>query len=153
VKPVVVTLDADLPGPVALVWRLITDWEAQGEWMREASDFAVVTEAREGVGVEAEATVRLAGISTRDRVRVDVWEPERALGIVHLGWVSGRGDLHLEPVETGTRLHWREELHAPLGMAGVLGLRLFRPLLVRTFRRDLRELAEIVRREARGPVP
>ena len=59
--------------------------------MLEASDFEVVSPNREGVGVEALATVRIGGISTRDRIRVDAWEPERHLGIAHLGWVGGRG--------------------------------------------------------------
>jgi polyketide cyclase/dehydrase/lipid transport protein len=152
VKPVVVTLDTELPGPPSVVWALITDWEAQGEWMLEASDFVVVTPHREGVSVEAEATIRIGGIRTRDRIRVDVWEPERALGIVHLGWVAGRGDLSLEATPDGTRFRWREELHPPLGVLGAIGLRVFRPFLVRTFRRDLRILAEIVGRRAGGPV-
>jgi hypothetical protein len=149
VKSVVVELAAELLGPPDVVWRVITDWEAQGEWMREASDFVVVSEVREGVGVEAEATVRIAGIATRDRIRVDVWDPERALGIVHLGWVGGRGDLRLSATDAGTHLDWREELRGPWGVVGAIGLRAFRPLMARIFRRDLRELAKIVQREAR----
>ncbi len=148
-KPVVVTLDSVLPADPSVVWRAITDWETQGEWMLEASDFVVVSPNREGVGVEAEATVRIAGIATRDRIRVDIWEPERALGIVHLGWVGGRGDLTLARADRGTRFVWREELRPPWGVLGALGLRLFRPLLVRTFRRDLAELTKVV---GRGPV-
>ncbi len=152
-KPVVVELVSDLPAQPDVVWRTITDWEAQGSWMLEASDFVVVSEMREGVGVEAEATVRIAGIATRDRIRVDVWEPERALGIVHLGWVGGRGDLRLVPTASGTQLHWREELRGPWGVLGGIGLRMFRPLMARIFRRDLRELAKIVQRDSSGPVP
>ena len=148
-KPVVVVVEAVLDGPPSVVWRCITDWEAQGEWMLEASDFVVTSPNREGVGVVAEATVKIAGIATRDRIRIDVWEPERVLGIVHLGWVGGRGDLFLTPVEGGTKFVWREELVPPWGVLGAIGLRLFRPLLARTFRRDVAELGKIVRR---GPV-
>jgi hypothetical protein len=153
VKPVVVELAGELPGPPDVVWRILTDWEAQGEWMLEASDFVVVSPSREGVGVEAEATVRIAGIATRDRIRVDVWEPGRALGIVHLGWVGGRGDLRLSATEDGTHLEWREELRPPWGVLGAIGLRAFRPLMARIFRRDLRELVNVVRRDVHGPVP
>jgi hypothetical protein len=39
---------------------------------------------------------------------------------------------------------WREELHPPLGPLGAIGMRLFRPLMVRIFRRDLAELARLV---------
>jgi hypothetical protein len=122
--------------------------------MREASDFEVVSPHREGVGVEALATVRIGGISTRDRIRVDVWEPGRHLGIAHLGWVAGRGDLRLAPLGPHeTRLDWREELVPPWGVAGAVGLLLFRPLLARVFRRDLRMLGELVRKATDGRYP
>ena len=54
--------------------------------------------------------------------------------------------MHLFPAPDGsTRLDWREELSPPLGPLGAIGLRAFRPLLVRVFRRDLRVLSELVR--------
>lgn len=143
---VVVELERDLPGESGLVWELLVDWENQHLWMLEASDFRVLGERREGVGVEAEATIRIAGIRTRDRVRVSAWEPGRHLAIDHVGWVSGRGDLWLSPSgDRTTHLRWREELRGPWGLAGRIGLRLFRPLLVGTFRRDLDALTELVR--------
>ena len=55
--PVVLEMAETLPGPSDVVWRLITDWEHQDDWMLEASDFVVTSEQREGVGVEAEATI------------------------------------------------------------------------------------------------
>ncbi len=143
-SPIVVEHSSELPGPSDIVWELLTDWENQGDWMLEASDFVVVSPHRTGIGVEAEATVRIGGISTRDRIRVDAWEPERHLGIEHLGWVGGRGDLWLTPMGDHTRVDWREELHPPFGLLGAIGMRLFRPLMARVFRRDLRVLAGLV---------
>jgi hypothetical protein len=146
VRPIVVRLRAVLDAAPGVVWKLLTDWERQGEWMLEAKDLEVVSQHREGVGVEALATVTIGGVSTRDRIRVDIWDPPRHLGIVHLGWVGGRGDLRLSPVdERRTELDWREELRPPWGVVGSLGIRVFKPLLVRTFRRDLRVLAGLVR--------
>ena len=150
-RPLAVELSTVLPGPIDLVWTLITDWERQGEWMLEASDFVVTTAHREGIGVEAEATIKIGGIRTRDRIRVDVWEPARRLGIVHRGWVDGRGDIELAPDgPASTRFAWREELHPPWGLLGAVGLRLYRPMLTRTFRRDLGLLAGLVRTRS-GP--
>jgi hypothetical protein len=147
-------LGAELDGSPELIWQLLTDWERQGDWMLEAKDFDVVSPNREGVGVEAFATVTIAGISTRDRIRVDVWEPGRHLGIQHLGWVGGRGDLRLSPLDgERTKLDWREELVPPLGVLGAAGLHLFRPLLARTFRRDLRVLQALVRQARDGRYP
>ena len=153
-RSVAVELGAELDGPPELVWRLLTDWERQGDWMLEAKDFEVISPNREGLGVEALATVTIAGISTRDRIRVDAWDPPRHLGIVHLGWVGGRGDLRLRRLEDGrTRLDWREELRPPWGAFGALGLRLFKPLLARTFRRDLDVLGALVRKARSGRYP
>ena len=151
--PVVIEVTATMPGPPGLVWDLITDWEHQDDWMLEASDFEVISEQREGVGVEAEATVAIGGIKTRDRVRVSGWEPPKRLVIDHLGWVKGHGELHLTPGHRSptTHLYWREELHPPLGILGAIGLALFKPLMNRVFARDLRVLQGLVRVGAGAP--
>lgn len=153
-KPIVIDVDVDLDAPAEVVWQVLTAWERQSEWMLEASDIEVTSHHREGIGVEALATVRIGGISTRDRIRVDVWEPNRHLGIAHLGWVAGRGDLRLEPLPNGrTHLRWRESLVPPWGIVGAIGIRLFKPLMARVFRRDARALATLVRGAARGRYP
>jgi carbon monoxide dehydrogenase subunit G len=142
---------ADLmPGPREIVWDLITDWEHQDDWMLEASDFLVTSDHREGVGVEALATIRIGGIRTRDRVRVSVWDPPERLVIEHVGWVRGRGDIRLTAADLDTRIVWLEALQAPLGIVGHLGLRLFAPLMRRIFRRDLRVLRGLVRARSRS---
>ena len=143
-----------MDGPPELVWKLVTDWERQGDWMLEASDFVVVSEHREGVGVVAEATVSIGGIRTRDKARVDIWDPPRQLGIAHGGWVTGRGDIQLQLRDGGrTRMVWVEQLYPPLGPLGAVGIRIFKPLMRRIFVRDARVLAELVRRAVDGRYP
>ena len=147
--PVVVELAQTLPGPPEVVWDLITDWEHQDDWMLEASDFVVTSPQREGVGVEAEATITIGGISTRDRVRVIAWEPTRHLAIEHLGWVSGEGHLYLTPLfDERTHLFWREQLYPPAGFLGAVGMSVFKPMMTKIFRRDLKVLAGLVRARA-----
>ena len=117
--------------------------------MLEARDFVISTPFREGVGVEGEATVSIGGITTRDRIKVTRWEPERRLTIRHEGWVSGVGEMILTPIgETRTHIFWREELEPPWGFVGAVGLSTFRPLMQRIFDRDLRVLAELTERAA-----
>ena len=138
-------------GDPETVWDLITDWEHQDDWMLEASDFVVVSEQRTGVGVEAEATITIGGIRTRDRVRVSGWDPPRRLEIEHLGWVKGRGVIELTPLAGGrTHISWREELEPPLGPLGAAGMAGFKPFMGRIFRRDLKVLAALVRARTRG---
>jgi carbon monoxide dehydrogenase subunit G len=148
----VIEVSDTMPGPPEIVWALITDWEHQDDWMLEASDFEVIGDQREGVGVEAKATVRIAGIKTRDTVRVSMWEPPRILVIDHLGWVKGAGEIQLQPVSEGTRMRWKETLFPPrrLGPVGRFGLVVARPLMRRIFRRDLRVLQSLVRVRSAG---
>lgn len=144
--PVALEMSVTAAAPRETIWHLITDWERQGDWMLEARDFVVLSSHREGVGVEAEATVVVAGIKTRDVVRVVGWEPPKRLVIRHEGWVSGEGQLHLTPLHDGsTHIFWREELHPPLGALGAAGLTLLKPVMYRLFRRDLRILAALGR--------
>ena len=148
--PVTIELAETMPGPPEVVWRLITDWENQGDWQLEARDFVVKSAAREGVGVTAEATVSIGGITTRDEVVVVAWEKNELLAIEHKGWVAGRGELHLTPIGSPTPpgrtyVFWVETLYPPLGIAGAVGLTAFKPLLRRTFKRDLRVLQGLVR--------
>jgi uncharacterized protein YndB with AHSA1/START domain len=150
--PIAIETHATMPGPPEVVWELITDWEHQDDWMLEGSNFVVTSHHREGLGVEVEATIKIGGITTRDRVRVTGWEPDKRLAIQHLGWVTGTGEMHLTPLgEDRTHLFWREELTPPrrLGALGALGLSAFKPLMSRIFRRDLRVLQSLVRARAR----
>jgi carbon monoxide dehydrogenase subunit G len=150
--PVTIEVSITLPAGPDVVWRLITDWERQSDWMLEASDFVVTSAEREGVGVTAEATISIGGIKTRDEVRVVGWEPGHRLAIQHLGWVAGTGEIFLTPTGPGhTYLFWREELANPaLGVLGSVGLLAFKPVMKRIFERDLLVLAALTRSAAGG---
>jgi uncharacterized protein YndB with AHSA1/START domain len=149
VPPVEITQSITIGRSTAAVWPYLVDWERLDRWMEEISDVRVTTSHREGVGVEASATVRIAGISTRDRIRVTRWEPPHVLEIAHLGWVRGRGLMELSPgADRRSRLLWTETLIPPWGAVGALGMRASLPLMRRVFRRDLVRLRELV--EAKG---
>jgi len=143
--PAHVLTTVDLPRPPEEVWPFLVDWERLDRWMEEIRDVRVISEHREGVGVEAEATVRIGGLSTRDRIRVTRWEPPTVLEIAHLGWVRGAGYMELSPTPEGSRLFWRETLIPPWGILGTTGLRLFLPKMRRVFRRDVNRLRDVVR--------
>lgn len=147
--PVHIVTAIEIRRPPAAVWPSLVDWEHLGRWMKEIADVRVTSSRREGVGVEAEAIVRIGGISTRDPIRVTRWEPPSILEIAHLGWVRGTGYMELEPTEVGSRLFWRETLVPPWGLLGRVGMTVFRPVMRRVFRRDLRLLRELLEREPR----
>ena len=135
--PVEILLQIGIRAPAETVWGTLVDWEHLGGWMLEASNVRVTSQQREGVGTEVEARVRIGGIATTDSVRVVRWEPPHALGIDHLGWVKGRALIECIPTETGTRVEWTERLEPPMGVVGALGIRAFKPLMAKTFARDM----------------
>jgi uncharacterized membrane protein len=143
-KPIEVFTEIFIDAPADAIWPYLVDWENLGDWMEEASDFLVTSPHREGVGVTAEATVKIGGIKTRDAIRVSTWEPPRLLVIEHVSWVKGSGRLSSIQKGGGTQLTWTETLVPPLGLAGALGMRLFKPLMRRIFQRDLETLKRLV---------
>lgn len=146
-KPIDIALHIQIARRPRAVWPFLVDWERLSVWMQEASDFRVIGSQREGVGVEAEATVRIAGITTRDRIRVTQWQPPAVLEMAHMGWVQGTGYMELSPIEGGSDLFWRESLVPPWGRIGRMGMAMARPLMRRIFRRDLQLLKQLVEAE------
>lgn len=130
--------------PPQQVWPHLVDWENLGKWMKEGRDFRVTSPQREGIGVTASAVISIAGLSTRDSIRVVQWDPPRVLGIEHLGWVSGSGRMECHGRGEHTLLRWEERLDPPLGLLGAAGIRLLQPLMRRIFLRDLRLLKVLV---------
>lgn len=126
------------------IWPFLVDWEHLDRWMKEAKEFRVLTSHREGVGVEAQATIHIAGIRTTDRIRVTEWEPGRLLVLEHLGWVRGSGRMELRSMGGATLLLWTERLVPPWGVAGAFGMWLLKPQMRRIFRRDLALLRDLV---------
>ncbi|HVF12822.1 MAG TPA: SRPBCC family protein [Actinomycetota bacterium] len=127
------------------VWRRLVDWERLHLWMLEASDFKVTSSHREGLGVTAEATIRIAGIRTTDPVEVVGWDPPARLEIEHRGWVNGIGLMTCTTeVDGSTRLDWTESLDPPLGVIGRVGLMVLRPRMRSIFQRDLAVLKDLV---------
>lgn len=132
------------------VWAFLVDWEHLDRWMKEASHFEVIGAQREGVGTLAKARVKIAGISTNDRIRVSRWEPPHVLEIQHLGWVKGSGLLVCSPEGNYSSVGWTESLIAPWGPLGRLGLAIVKPLMRRIFQRDLLLLKGLVEGEGHG---
>jgi uncharacterized membrane protein len=143
-SPVQIDMSIRIDAPPEVVRGYLVDWENLDRWMIEGKGFCVTSEHREGVGVTAEATIRIAGITTTDPVEVTRWEPPETLEISHRGWVAGKGLMTCNPAPWGTFLFWQETLYPPLWIPGAIGLRLFKPIMRRTFERDLRLLKALV---------
>ena len=145
-RPIVITTSVMLNADPETVWPWLVDWEKLGLWMKEASDFRVLSPHREGVGVSARATIQIAGIKTSDVITITQWDPPAKLTMAHEGWVKGTGTMTLAPHQDGTRLTWVESLIPPLGLLGWLGMILVKPAMRRVFTHDAGLLAALVAR-------
>lgn len=124
----------------ARVWALLTDWEAQVDWMRDAVDVSVRGDRREGVGVVLRCRTRIAaGLTVDDDLVTTAWDEPRRLEVRHTGWlIRGLAAFELEPTAHGTRVTWWEEIDPPLGPLGEALARLLAvPLVTRVFRSSL----------------
>lgn len=137
--------------PPAVVWRVLTTWERQPEWMLDAKAVHVLTPDREGAGVTIRCPTNLLGVTVQDIMRVTDWREQERLEVVHLGRIiTGRGAFELVDLGDGrTRIDWWEEVDPPLGALGEWGASTFvLPVLRRIFGRSLRNLAALAEADA-----
>lgn len=140
--------------PRAVVWRVLTQWERQPEWMLDAKSVEVLTPRREGVGVTIRCPTNLLGVTVQDVMRVTAWREQEELEVTHLGRIiTGRGAFLLDDAPNGgTRLRWWEEVDPPLGAVGEWGASvLVLPILRRVFGASLTRLACMAEAEATTP--
>jgi uncharacterized protein YndB with AHSA1/START domain len=141
------TCEIDIAADAERVWRLLTDWPAQGEWMLATS---VEASGPQGVGQRIVAVTGIAGRGLTDEMVVTAWDPPRLAEVMHVGRVL-RGPGIFEVAPTGPdrcRLIWREELELPFGRLGQWGWRVARPVAAGGVRASLRRFARLA--EASG---
>lgn len=139
-------VERHVAAPRAVVWRVLTDWERQPEWMLDARSVEVRSPHRAGEGVTIRCPTNLLGVIVDDVMRVTTWREREELAVVHLGRViTGTGAFLLfDAPDGGTLLEWWEQVDPPLGAVGEFGATtLLRPLLRRVFARSLARLARL----------
>ncbi len=146
-------IDREVAAPRAVLWRVLTRWEQQPDWMLDAKDVEILTPQRTGVGVTLRCPTNLLGVTVEDVMRVTRWEEPRLLEVTHLGRViTGDGAFVLDELAPErTRITWWEEIDPPLGALGEWGAsRFVRPVLALVFARSLARLARLAEAEAAG---
>jgi carbon monoxide dehydrogenase subunit G len=142
--------------PVAHVWAVLTDWEAQPDWMQDARSVTVTSAARTGVGVTLVVPTDIAlGVVVTDEMEVTGWDEPGADGrgriaVRHTGRViRGHGAFEVAPTllpdgGQGTLFTWWEEVDAPLGRLGeAVAQYVAMPVVGVVFRRSLRALKQV----------
>lgn len=122
-------VEMDMPAPADAVWRKLTDWAGQSEWIL-LTTVRPVGPQRRGAGDRIEAFTGIGPVGFLDRMVVTRWEDGRFVTVDHVGRVvRGSGEFRVDPV-TGTtsRLIWREDLDVPGGRLGSAAWRLIEPV-------------------------
>jgi hypothetical protein len=88
---------------------------------------------------------KVGPIKLTDKMRITKWEPQRAMGVEHVGIVTGTGVFTLESVDAHTtRFVWEERLDFPWWLGGPLGALIGGKIVLRAiWRGNLRRLAAL----------
>jgi carbon monoxide dehydrogenase subunit G len=145
-----ITRSIDLPCDAEEAWRVLTDWERQADWMRDADAVVVTSPVRTGVGVTVEVRTRLFQVPAfTETIEVTAWDPPASLTIEHGPPIRGHGEWSLTPTADGTRFTWVEDVELDAPVVGWMLTACYAPVLGVLLRRSMQGLrASII---ARGP--
>ncbi|SDG76278.1 Polyketide cyclase / dehydrase and lipid transport [Lentzea fradiae] len=120
-------LSVEVAAPPDTVFRAMTDWERQSEWV-----FGTRVSVVEGDGRSVGSEIDAVTFGVSDRMRITRWDPPHAVEVLHLGRVvRGTGVFAVR----GGRFVWTERLDVPFFFPVV------KPLFVLMLRRSLHRFA------------
>lgn len=137
-----ITVGVDVDAPADVVWKAVTDWEGQSDWML-GTEVKVTAGDGVGIGSELAATTGIGPLGVTDTMRIVGWDPPHRATVVHTGsFVRGSGTFTV--IELGpsrSRFEWGERLDLPLGPLGALGWPVVSPVFRLALVHSLRKLA------------
>lgn len=129
----------------AVVWKAIEDVGSHVRWMEDAVAIRFLTSRRQGVGTRFECDTAVGPLSLTDVMEITEWAPRKAMGVRHVGVVTGEGRFTLRRVRGDrTRFTWKERLHFPWWMGGPFGAVVGGEVLRLVWKRNLANLQALV---------
>ncbi len=128
------------------VWQIVEPIERHVDWMHDAVAIRFVSDQTRGVGTAFLCDTKVGPIRLTDKMEITQWVPGKAMGVKHIGIVTGSGVFTLEAIDNGTRtlFKWEEELIFPWFLAGPLGAFIGGKIVLRQiWKRNLRGLAAL----------
>lgn len=123
------------------VWADLAVVASHVEWMNDAVAIRFLTDRTDGVGTAFECDTKVGPFRLTDRMEITSWEPGRAMGVRHVGLVTGDGVIGLTPRRGGrTRITWSERLRFPWWLGGPVGAAVATPVLWLVWRGSMRNL-------------
>jgi len=139
-----IRVSTDIAATPEQVWEVVRHVEDHVEWMHDAVAIRFTSECTSGVGTTFDCDTKVGPLRLTDRMEITRWDPARAMGVRHVGVVTGTGAFTLDGRAGSTRFTWQEELTFPWWMGGAVGAAVGGQVLRLVWRRNLRELKAIV---------
>lgn len=147
-----ITISVDCAAPPERVWASLSDIASHYRWMEDALGIEFLSDQHQGVGTRFRCPTKIGPLRTEDIMEVTQWDEGRAIGVHHRGAVSGSGVFSLAPSPTGTQVTWTESLSLPWYFGGPAGGIVAKPILRHIWKRNLKNLRELVERAPASPV-
>lgn len=129
----------------AQVWDVVRHVEDHVDWMHDAVAIRFTSGRTSGVGTTFDCDTRVGPFRLTDQMEITRWKPRKAMGVRHVGMVTGTGQFTLKAVRGGrTRFTWKERLFFPWWMGGPFGAVVGGEVLRMIWKRNLKGLKRIV---------
>ena len=124
---------------------MVEDVGSHVEWMHDAVAIRFTSRRQSGVGTTFDCDTRVGPFRLTDQMEITKWRPRRAMGVRHVGLVTGTGVFTLKSLSGGrTRFTWKERLRFPWWMGGPFGAAIGGEVLRVIWLRNLKNLARLV---------
>jgi Polyketide cyclase / dehydrase and lipid transport len=145
-----ITVSTVIEASPAEVWAAVEDVGSHVEWMADAEAIRFTSPGTSGVGTTFECDTNVGPLRLTDLMEITQWDPGRAMGVRHVGLVTGEGVFTLSPAggrlrrRRATRFEWSERLVFPWWMGGPVGGAVGGRIMRLVWKRNLRRLKAIV---------
>jgi hypothetical protein len=134
-----------IDAPPKVVWATIEDISRHVDWMEDAVAIRFTGRGHDGVGTTFDCDTKIGPIGLTDRLEITAWSRGKAMGVRHVGLVTGTGRFTLRRARHGrTRFSWKERLTFPWWMGGPVGGVVGGRVLKRVWKRNLANLKALV---------
>jgi hypothetical protein len=136
-----ITVSTVIDAAPRTVWASVADVASHVEWMDDAVAIRFTSRRHDGVGATFDCDTKIGPLSLTDRMEITEWRPGKAIGVRHVGVVTGTGRFTVRRARGGrTRFTWSEQLTFPWWLGGPFGAIAGRPILRRVWKRNLANL-------------
>ncbi len=136
-----ISVSTEIDAPSTVVWAAVEDIATHVDWMGDAVAIRFTSAQRSGVGTTFDCDTKIGPIRLTDRMEITEWAPRSAMGVRHVGVVTGSGTFTLAPLDAArTRFTWTEQLRFPWWLGGPIGAIAGAPVMRRIWRANLERL-------------